>query len=309
MHRLRNLLVTTSTVLIGCVGTDIVSDSTVTIPARIEITPRAAAVQVGAETTFAATYFDSLGNESAAVFVWQSLHPAIAAIDQTGLASGVMPGQAMLVASAQGVSSQPALLTVVADANQVATVAVTPDSGAIQVGATLQFSATASNLDGGTIEDVTFTWASSAPNVATIDGSGLATAIGVGSANIAATADGVESAPAFLEVLPESRSGTFTKRPGTSYNVSGAALLQQESDGRLRLKFGDDFTCSSGPGLAVFLSSGQSVGASSLNLGNLKSTSGAQIYEVPSEVELMTFDWIIIHCVPFNVTFGYAQLQ
>ncbi|MCG8604441.1 Ig-like domain-containing protein, partial [bacterium] len=118
-RRLRDLLLAASTVLIGCVGTDIVGDSTVTMPARIEITPRTAAVQVGAETTFQATYFDSLGNERSALFLWQSLHPDVAMIDQTGLATGIMPGQAMVVASAQGVSSQPALLTVVADPNQI----------------------------------------------------------------------------------------------------------------------------------------------------------------------------------------------
>ncbi|MGH7457397.1 MAG: DM13 domain-containing protein, partial [bacterium] len=74
-------------------------------------------------------------------------------------------------------------------------------------------------------------------------------------------------------------------------------------------KFGSDFSSSSGPGLEVFLSTTNTVGANSRNLGRLQSTSGAQNYNVPSGIAFNTYSWVIIHCVPFNVTFGYAQLR
>jgi hypothetical protein len=142
-----------------------------------------------------------------------------------------------------------------------------------------------------------------------VSGNGLAIGIKAGRVNIIAAADGVESPAAPLTVLGTSRSGTFTKRPGTSYNVSGTATLEQQSNGSLVLRFGSDFSSSSGPGLEVFLSTTNTVGSNSRNLGRLQRTSGAQSYNVPAGVTLTTYSWVIIHCVPFNVTFGYAQLQ
>jgi Electron transfer DM13 len=38
-------------------------------------------------------------------------------------------------------------------------------------------------------------------------------------------------------------------------------------------------------------------------------SSDQNIANVPAGVTLTTYNWVIIHCVPFNVTFGYAQLQ
>jgi hypothetical protein len=310
MRKRKRFLIATVIVLAGCVGTDFIDDPITFVPARITISPNATAIQVGNTVSFQGTYYDSLGNSVAVTaFQWTSSNPAIAAVDANGLALGKQPGQVRIVASARGVSSDPALLTVVADPNQVARVAVTPDSGKIRVGGTLQFTAVARNLNGDAIAGKTFTWRSSDPTVAGINNNGLATAIKPGRVNIVATADGVDSSPARLEVLGQSRTGMFTRRPGTSYSVSGTATLEQRSDGSLILSFGNDFACSNGPGLEVFLSTTNVVSPSSRNLGRLQRTSGAQSYNVPAGVTLTSYNWVIIHCVPFNVTFGYAQLQ
>lgn len=75
------------------------------------------------------------------------------------------------------------------------------------------------------------------------------------------------------------------------------------------LNFGSDFSSSNGPGLAVFLSTTSGRNSGSLNLGNLQRNSGNQDYSVSGNVELGDFDWVIIHCVPFNITFGFAELK
>ena len=54
----------------------------------------------------------------------------------------------------------------------------------------------------GIIPGQTATWESDAPSVATVDGTGVVTGVGAGTANIRATVDGVTSAPAVISVHP-----------------------------------------------------------------------------------------------------------
>lgn len=61
MPPIKHWSITSIAFLLGCVGTDIVNNSSVSIPARIEITPEVAAVEIGQAVTFQATYFDTLG--------------------------------------------------------------------------------------------------------------------------------------------------------------------------------------------------------------------------------------------------------
>jgi hypothetical protein len=294
----------------GCVGTDLINEPVVFVPARVVITPVSSAVEVGGTANFQAAYYDSLGNQAAGVaFQWSSSNQNVATIDASGQVSGRQAGQTQIRARARGIASATAMLTVVANSNQVARVAITPDSGRIAIGGMQLFNATAQNLSGGAISGRTFSWRSSDATIASVNGNGLATGLKAGRVNIIASVDGVDSPPAPLTILGTSRSGAFTKRPNTSYNVSGMATLEQQPNGNLVLKFGDNFSTSNGPGLEVFLSATNAVGANSRNLGRIQSASGAQSYNVPAGIALTTYNWVIIHCVPFNVTFGYAELK
>lgn len=302
--------------LAGCVGTDFITGPISTVAPKVVIDPTVKAVQVGHTASFQATYYDSLGNlVTGTTFQWISSNPSIASIDANGMAVGNQQGQVQIVAKVHGVSSSPAILTVVVDSTtQVATVTVTPSGGEIRVGDSIQFTAAAFNLNGTALSGRTYTWRSTNTAAATVDQTGKATGIAPGSADIIATADGIDSAPARLDVRgPQtlsSRSGTFTSNPATSYDVRGTATLQEQTPGgSLVLNFGSDFSTSSGPGIYVFLSANSFVNASSLNLGRVKKLSGAQSYAVPDSVRLTTHNWVIIRCVPFSVTFGYAQLQ
>jgi len=152
------------------------------------------------------------------------------------------------------------------------------------------------------------TWRSTAPGIAEIDAGGLARGIAPGRAGIIATASGVDSLPAVLDVLGGVRTGAFTGRPGGGYSVSGAATLARRDDGALVLSFAENFRSSSGPGLAVYLSPSNTVSGLSLRVLSLARTTGSQVYVIPGGVSLNAHDWVIIHCEPFNVTFGYARL-
>ncbi|MGH7650031.1 MAG: Ig-like domain-containing protein, partial [Gemmatimonadaceae bacterium] len=91
---------------------------------------------------------------------------------------------------------------VVSVGHAVASVAVTPTLDTLHtVGATQQLSPAAYRADSTLIDGgVAFTWASSDSSVATVDSTGLVTAVNAGSANIYAFGEGVQSNAAVIQV-------------------------------------------------------------------------------------------------------------
>ena len=77
-----------------------------------------------------------------------------------------------------------------APATGVQRVTVAPSTSTREVGQTVQLTATALDKKGSVVSGVTFTWGSSAPSVATVNASGLVTAVAAGMATITATGGG-----------------------------------------------------------------------------------------------------------------------
>ena len=123
--------------------------------------------------------------------VWQSSLPSIATVDNTGEVSAVIPGATIITASSEGVSGQSALTVMAPSPIPVASVAVTPATASLLVGATVQLSAVARDAAGNAMSGKTVTWSSSNGAIASVSASGLASALAVGTADIAATVDGV----------------------------------------------------------------------------------------------------------------------
>ena len=69
-------------------------------------------------------------------------------------------------------------------------VAVSSLASQVEVGATVQFTATAKDGKGNTLSGRTVTWSSSAPTVASVDGAGVVTGVTPGAATITATSEG-----------------------------------------------------------------------------------------------------------------------
>lgn len=97
----------------------------------------------------------------------------------------------------------------------IAQIEVTPQQANLSPGQTIQFSATARNASGNTIGDVTFSWQSLDPNIATIDSNGLATGRGVGVATIVA-ASGTFTGNADLGVVNAARGASNLTLSGTA---------------------------------------------------------------------------------------------
>jgi uncharacterized protein YjdB len=99
----------------------------------------------------------------------------------------------------------------------VATVTVSPAVATVAMGATLQLTATLTDALGNSLSGRVVTWASSAPSVATVSGSGLVTGLAVGTATITATSEGQSGSAA---VSVSSATALYTLGNGSNYYVA-----------------------------------------------------------------------------------------
>jgi uncharacterized protein YjdB len=150
---------------------------------------------------------------------WSSNAPAIATISTTGLVTAVGPGSATLTATVEGITGT-ATVTVTQPA--VASVTITPTTGTLAVGQSLQFAAAARDAGGATLSGRPITWSSSAPAIAAVSASGMVTAVASGSASIQATIGGI-SANAVLTVTAAAPTCT-SRQPFTRDLIDPANL-------------------------------------------------------------------------------------
>jgi trimeric autotransporter adhesin len=172
------------------VGTTFTDSSTITIvPAHllsITLTPASASIAVGTQQQFTATgTFDDGSTQVLVSALWSSSATSVLTVDANGLGVAVGTGTSTVTVTS-GTISQSASMTVTSAT--LVSLAITPANSTMPVGATKQFTATGTFSDNST-QDMTHSvlWSSSAPTVATINGSGLATSLQTGSTTIAAT--------------------------------------------------------------------------------------------------------------------------
>ena len=91
--------------------------------------------------------------------------------------------------------------------------------------------------------------------------------------------------------------------------ATGSATLRTLENGFLGLDFSDNFSLTDGPSLFVFLSNSEFLSDDAINLGSFVSPSGGQMYSIPEGVSLDSFTHVAVHCIPYNVTFAYAELK
>lgn len=159
------------------------------IPAvsTVTVTPTPNALTTGQTVQLTASLQDANGGTiTGRTVTWASSNDAIASVSTTGLVTAKALGSANITASVEGKTG-----TAVVNVNpvSVARVAITPASGTVSVGKTLQLTATLSDANGQPITGKTVSWSSNGAN-ATVDANGLVTGVSVGSVVITATADG-----------------------------------------------------------------------------------------------------------------------
>jgi trimeric autotransporter adhesin len=153
----------------------------------ITVTPANPTISVGTSQSFTATGLFSDGSTEVLTTSvnWSSSTPALATVNSSGLATGLVAGQTTITATSGSVSGSAALNVTSA---VLTSIAVNPVNPSILVGSTQQFSATGTYSDGST-QDLTSTatWNSSNINVASLSSTALATGLSVGATTISAT--------------------------------------------------------------------------------------------------------------------------
>ena len=175
-----------------------VSASTATLTS-IAVTPNSASIAVGATQQFTATgtYSDGSTKNLSSTATWTSGTTTVATISASGLATAVASGSTTITASLNGVNGK-ATLTVSAASQGVTSIAVTPNPGSIAVGATQQFTATATYSNGSTANVSSMaTWTVANTAVGTVSTSGLATAVAAGITTVTASLNGISGNDAF----------------------------------------------------------------------------------------------------------------
>ena len=158
----------------------------------ISVSPSAPSVVVKNTIQFTANGLLSDGSSSdlTSLVTWSSSSKTIAAIDGNGLATTAKAGTTTISAAFAGAPTASTSLTVTAIPLQ--SIAVAPLNTSALAGTTVQYTAIGSYSDGSTANITTsVTWSSSQATVATIKSSGLASAVGPGTATIKATSSGV----------------------------------------------------------------------------------------------------------------------
>jgi uncharacterized protein YjdB len=168
-----------------------------------------------------AKLLDARGNTlTGRTVTWIGGAPNVATVDATGLVRAVATGSAVIVASSEGARAS---VPVTVSPITVTTVAVTPATGSVESGKTLQMTARILDLRGRVVAGKVATWTSSHPSRATVSSTGRVTAVSPGSVTITATSDGI-SGSAALTVTPV-KVARITVTPATASLFTGRTLV------------------------------------------------------------------------------------
>ena len=223
--------------LASCSGSSSNAVKTNPVLAAVVVTPAAPSIGVGATQQFAATanYSDGSSKDVTGSASWTSSDTTIATVQSTGqtspgMASGVASGSATVTASFGGMNGS-TVLTVSGIVPVVTSIAVGPATPTINIGATMQFTATATYSDGSTkIVTSSASWTSSNTAVASIQTTGqaapgLATGVAAGSSTIGAAFSGV-SGSTTLTVSNSSATVTSLSIAPTAITLSVGGTMQ-----------------------------------------------------------------------------------
>jgi uncharacterized protein YjdB len=174
----------------GTLNASTVLTVTPAVLVSIALSPLDPVIAIGAtrQMTVTASYSDGTTADVSAQSAYTSATPAAATIAASGLVTGVAGGSSIVGATFNGKSAS---TTVTVSALTLTSIAVTPGSASVAMGATQRFVATATYSNNSTADiSATAAWTSSATSVATVLPGGVATAAGTGNATITATAAG-----------------------------------------------------------------------------------------------------------------------
>lgn len=203
--------------------TRVSTTATITVQAARNITVTPATVSLGTGQTQALQATVQIDAGLPTTVTWRTSAATIATVSAAGVVSGVARGSATITAVSVGDTTLRASTTVNV-VPVVRSVTVTPTTAQLFINAAQQLTA-AVTADEGAVQTVT--WRSSDPAAATVNATGLVTAVGLGNTTITvlSTADTTRRATSAITVAPRPVSVSITQRniginPGTSTTLS-----------------------------------------------------------------------------------------
>ncbi len=156
------------------------------------VSPQAPSVSVGMQSQLTAKVLDQAGIEIIGqTFSWSSGSQTIATVSASGLVSGISTGSTTIAASSNGLSASVTLNVV---SGSVASVQISPSTVSLVLGATpVPLTASAFDASGTALPGRVATWSTQNPTVASVNSSGLVSAIGAGSTTVTASIEGKSS--------------------------------------------------------------------------------------------------------------------
>ena len=181
-------------------------------------------------------------------FTWTSSDTAIASVDAAGLATAAGNGSATITAQAASSGTSGSGTVVVSQV--IASVTASPLLTTLtSLGATQSFTAVARDSNAFLVAGAAFAWSSSDTTIATVDGSGNATAVRNGATRITASASGLaDSVDLFVSQIAQRLA--FTVEPATA--AAGTAIspavevTAQDSLGSAVATYADSITIAIG---------------------------------------------------------------
>jgi hypothetical protein len=191
--------------------------------ASVSVSPASSTLLIGATAQLSATTRDANNNTlTGRVVTWTSANAGVASVNSGGLVRAVSAGTTQITVSSEGKSAV-ATITVSAPAPvPVATVTVSPTAPSLQVGATVQLSATMRDASNNVLTGRVVTWSTANAGIASIGSNGIAIAVGAGTIQVTATSEGkTGSATIIVTATPP------PPPPGSSNEPSGMTLIDQ----------------------------------------------------------------------------------
>ncbi len=273
-------------------------------------------VIIGNTLLLTAVYIDRSGNQVAVDITWTSSNTNVATINQSGLITAISQGATTITALTVlegGTVSSARVINSINDPNQVAEIVINDGENNIMVGEMFTLQATARNISGDNLDNITFSWISDDNSIITINNNGLVTGISIGETAIRASYKDISSEDFIIAVeaafISQKRIGTYISGRGTS--TSGTLTLSESSGSSLTLRLNDDFTGAGIPGPVLFLSNSPQVTAASSRIGQVisgdVSSHNNQTFNI-SNVGLEDYDYVIYHCEPYNIVYGVFEL-
>jgi trimeric autotransporter adhesin len=186
---------------------------TVVPVASVNVTLNPTSIQVGATSTGSAVTRDASNNVlTGRTVTWGSSNTSVATVNGSGLVTGVSAGTATITATSEGINGT-ADITVTAI--PVDSVEATLADSSIAVAETVQAAAITRAAGGAVLTGRTITWASSNTSIATVNSSGLVTALDAGTVTITATSEGKSDDVSLVIVAAVGASVAVTLEPTT----------------------------------------------------------------------------------------------